>query len=341
MTIPAFCRRLLQGCLLALLAGLLPGAVSAGQCQPCLQDASQVVSEADYWSLVESSRLSVAALPGKPADTIRQRLDTLATEFKAIKLVTLADGTTVPVDNSYLVSLLSSQKPDLYGIQRTLDTLQTAHRTYPSHVYTTADLQSLKEILARPEFNGLNEQTNPLRDWLQNVWQRFQKWLGDVLQKLFGNRGLNIQGPGWSPLGILSAVVLGLVLAYVIRSLFVDFASEANLDHNGNGAEKALTSDSAFEKAQTMSRGGDYRSAVRYLYLSCLLLLDERGLLRYDHFKTNREVLRSVSGSTELAQPLQDVVEIFDKVWYGYHTLDESSFQHYSQRVEELKEQKK
>ena len=106
-----------------------------------------------------------------------------------------------------------------------------------------------------------------------------------------------------------------------------------------NGGEP-LTSEDAFEKAQALSRGGDYRSAVRYLYLSSLLLLDERGLLRYDRTKTNREYLRSISRSPGLAKPLGEVIEVFDDVWYGYHSLEEETFKHYSDRVQELKENK-
>jgi hypothetical protein len=34
------------------------------------------------------------------------------------------------------------------------------------------------------------------------------------------------------------------------------------------------------------------------------------------------------------------VVDVFDNVWYGYHSVDEDSFKHYSDRVEELKEKK-
>jgi hypothetical protein len=70
------------------------------------------------------------------------------------------------------------------------------------------------------------------------------------------------------------------------------------------------------------------------------MLLDERGLLRYDRTRTNREYLRTISDSPELAQPLTEVIEVFDNVWYGYHELDESSFKHYSNLVEELKEKK-
>jgi hypothetical protein len=68
--------------------------------------------------------------------------------------------------------------------------------------------------------------------------------------------------------------------------------------------------------------------------------MDERGVLRYDRSKTNREYLRSVANSPELAKPLEEVIEVFDNVWYGYHPLEEESFKHYSARVEELKEKK-
>ena len=67
---------------------------------------------------------------------------------------------------------------------------------------------------------------------------------------------------------------------------------------------------------------------------------DAEELLRYDRTRTNREYLRTVSDSPELAQPLAEVIEVFDNVWYGYHEMDEASFKHYSDRVEELKEKK-
>ena len=87
-------------------------------------------------------------------------------------------------------------------------------------------------------------------------------------------------------------------------------------------------------------RAGDYRNAVRYLYLSSLLLLDEQGMLRYDRSRTNREVLRSVSSKPELAVPLHDVIDVFDRVWYGFEALDDKTYQTYVERVDDLRERK-
>ena len=94
------------------------------------------------------------------------------------------------------------------------------------------------------------------------------------------------------------------------------------------------------QRAQTLSGQGDYRNAIRYLYLSSLLVLDERGLLRYDRSRTNREYLRSVSSKPGLATPLRDVIDVFDRVWYGFESVDEQTYQSYLQHVDELREKK-
>jgi hypothetical protein len=94
------------------------------------------------------------------------------------------------------------------------------------------------------------------------------------------------------------------------------------------------------QRAQALSMQGDYRSAIRYLYLSSLLLLDEQGLLRYDRSRTNREYLRSVSSRPELANPLRAVIDVFDRTWYGFEDVDEETYKSYVQHVDELREKK-
>jgi hypothetical protein len=101
-----------------------------------------------------------------------------------------------------------------------------------------------------------------------------------------------------------------------------------------------LTAELALQRAQELSTGGDYRTAVRYLYLSSLLLLEERGLLRYDRSLTNREYLRTVAHRPELAAILREVIDVFDRVWYGFQTLNPGEYEAYVLRVETLRQQK-
>lgn len=302
---------------------------------PAADVFSAPVSVADYWTLVDHSLQVVGGLKNSSAQEIKLGLAPLFVQWEAVTQVRMDDGQIVPVDNSYLLNALNASQPDLTRIENILSALQAAHKNYPTKIFSTADLDLLKQILLLPEFQW-KTQSNPFNDWLQQQWDRFNKWLNSIL----GDRTITIPGVGASPLAIIASLLLALVLIYVFYSLFADLVNESKIRNNSESGEELLTSEVAFKRAQTLSQGGDYRSAVRYLYLSSLLLLDERGLLRYDHSKTNREYLRSVSDSPELSEPLKDVIDVFDNVWYGYHELDEDSFKHYSDRVEELKEKK-
>ena len=315
----------LRRALFVTLTALLFSAV--GSVWAARSDTSIPVEE--YWSLLQTSRQTISDLDGKPDEELRAGLDDLAAQWEAIDAVQLESGETILVDNSLITSALRSEEPDLDKLTSVLDAILASRGVGPDPRFTTDDLQPLEEILARPEFQWKEEQPNPLDEWFQKMWNRFAAWL----DKLIPDFTLAIDP---TP---IAAILLVIILLYAFRGLFVDLIADARLNNNED-ADELLTADSAFQRAQSLSRGGDYRAAVRYLYLSSLLLLDERGLLRYDRSRTNREVLRSVSDQPELSQPLGEVVDVFDNVWYGYHELDEDSFKHYSDRVEELKDKK-
>ncbi len=143
---------------------------------------------------------------------------------------------------------------------------------------------------------------------------------------------------GRAPL-IIAAVLLFLFsLYYISRSLSRNLVREAQLAAEVDGGADVLSSRAAMQRAQTLSSQGDYRNAVRYLYLSSLLILDEQGLLRYDRSRTNREYLRSVSSQPQLAGSLRDVIDVFDRVWYGFESVDEEAYRSYVKHVDELRE---
>ena len=297
---------------------------------------ASTISISQYWNLVEDSRQNTAGLKDASAEKIRAGLDDLAAQWEAVTEVKLESGETLKLDNSYILSVLRAENPDLDGITKMFDALLAAHAKYPSAFFTTKDIQPLTGILARPEFQWKPAQPNPINEWFQKLVDRFLAWLNSLVP----DKGVNVTVPGAGSVWTLVTVIaLVLILAYVFRGLFADLVAEARLNGNGD-ADEVLTADAAFQRAQSLSRGGDYRSAVRYLYLSSLLMLDERGLLRYDRTRTNHEYLRTISDKPELSQPLSEVIDVFDNVWYGYHEMDEERFKHYSDRVEELKEKK-
>ena len=296
------------------------------------QQAVPVTVEA-YWEMVGDTRQAITKMAALPVEEIRGQLDESAAAWEKVTAVEFSNQRVIPVDPSHLVAELRVDPPDLERLETLLDALLDAHVQYPQEVFTIQDIEPLKEILARPEFQWSASQEAP--DWFQRALNAFFDWMERLA---FGIQ--NTVYYGRVPLMIGAALLLLLSLFYISRNLSRSLVREAELAGEASEDEALLTSKGALQRAQTLSSQGDYRTAIRYLYLSSLLVLDERGLLRYDRSRTNREYLRSVSSKSQLATPLRDVIDVFDRVWYGFESVDEQTYQSYLQHVDELREKK-
>ena len=304
---------------------------TAGQPSFRLQGETPISVE-EYWELVATTRQSLLQMEGMSPEKVRQQLETLAAQWEDVMAVKLTDGTVIQLDSAYLTAQLRSDPPDPGRLGRLLDELLNAHEQYPRDVFTLQDVEPLKEILARPEFQSEEEAIQP-PNWLAELYNRFLNFLDRIL---FGT--VNTVYQGRDLLMVAAVLVFLLALFFVSRSLSRSLAQEAELTAEDAESDEMLTSKGALKRAESLSTQGDYRNAVRYLYLSSLLVLDEQGLLRYDRSRTNREYLRSVSSKPELAKPLRDVIDVFDRVWYGFEDVDEQTYQSYVKHVDELRE---
>jgi hypothetical protein len=91
-------------------------------------------------------------------------------------------------------------------------------------------------------------------------------------------------------------------------------------------------------EARQFANAGNYRDAVRELYLATLLMLDERGLLRYDRSLTNREYLDAIAGEPAVRAALEPIVNTFDRTWYGFQAMGQEEFERYRRQVEGVRE---
>ena len=288
-----------------------------------------------YWELVRNTRQAILQMEAEPEAAICARLEGLASQWEGITAVETSDKNVVKIDTSYLVAELRNDPPDLERLVKLLDVLLNAHEVYPQKIFSLQDVQPLKKILARPEFQWQEAQSLEMPNWLQELLQRFF----DLMDRIgYGVR--NVSYYGRVPLIVAAALLFVLSLFYISRSLSRSLVREAQLTAEGDDGDETLTSKRAMQRAQALSGQGDYRNAIRYLYLSSLLVLDEQGLLRYDRSRTNREYLRSIASKPELANPLRDVIDVFDRVWYGFESVDEETYQSYVKHVDDLREKK-
>jgi uncharacterized protein DUF4129 len=291
----------------------------------------------EYWRRVAATQALASDLKDAPPGKVRAELSAEADHWAAVTEVVLSDGTRLPLDTGFIVSRLRADPPDLKQLDAWLSALLSAHSAWPRPRHSAQDLKDLALILARPEFQWQPRQPSWLEKWWQDIQDRFWRFVA----RLLGSSSVTADGSfityALTGIGILALV---LVLAFALRGVLANFVAEAEAAADAEASGERLTADSALQRAQTLSAAGDYRTAVRYLYLSSLLLLEERGLLRYDRSLTNREYLRSVANLPELAPILRDVVEVFDRVWYGYQALDAAAYTDYANRVADLRRQK-
>ena len=298
------------------------------------QDGTSIPLSA-YWERIRNTRQALGQMESLPDMAIRPQLRDLAAQWEQVTEVELSNGDVIQIDPSYLVAELRADPPDVPRLGKLLDALLKAHEEFPQAVFTIQDIEPLKGILAQPEFQWKTAQSAPAPAWLQGII--------DFINGLLERAAYGVQNTvyyGRVPLIILAVIVFLLSLYFISQNLLRNLVRDAQLAVDNGDDDALLTSSKAMQRAQTLSGQGDYRNAVRYLYLSSLLVLDERGLLRYDKSRTNREYLRSVSSKPELSKPLGDVIDVFDRVWYGYDSVDEEDFQSYTKHVDELREKK-
>ncbi len=244
-----------------------------------------------------------------------------ATKLTALKSVATADGSALPVNNQWLADELAKSAPNIRAIRERLgaqvEVLTLARTSAP------ADQEALKTILAAPPFA---EQAPPeppsAPSW--GFWEFF-----------FGANNF-VTGC----LTVLAVIVVTGVIGYVIITIRNGMARGVRRPavNTAEHEERTLSSGKAIQRADEVAVEGDFRKGVRYLYLSTLLWLEERGVLRYDRTLTNREVLEAVPSGSPLRTRLTPVVQTFDQVWYGFAEIDQTAFDAFRQQVTALRE---
>jgi len=83
--------------------------------------------------------------------------------------------------------------------------------------------------------------------------------------------------------------------------------------------EPSRTADEWLALADENTAKGEYRAAIRGLYLACLLRFDEAKVARFDRSQTNWEHLKRIEASPRLPAGMSFLHEtqIFDRIWYG------------------------
>ncbi len=135
----------------------------------------------------------------------------------------------------------------------------------------------------------------------------------------------------------LSAIALGIVVAFFIRQIQMNLIREVRDEAEPEiASERVETEKAALARAETAVEANDFRGALRYLYLSAILHLQERNILPYDKSLTNREYLYQSQVDTDLQTTLGPAITVFDEVWYGHKPCDAETVEGYRDMLQKV-----
>jgi hypothetical protein len=199
-----------------------------------------------------------------------------------------------------------------------LDSLDASLQQEQPRDVSAADLAQLDSVLRDARFHPVRWPWDGLDGWITSLYNRVIRALTEVLR------------PG-KPSALIPAIVLLLMIALVavliargaMRRLIVERSAEEEVI-------SPSTAESAEDHAARSAAAGNYREALRYLFLSTMLQLQSQGLVELRPGMTNREYLRTlvVHGPSPavLHTSLRRLVESFDAVWYGHQPIDEAGY---------------
>ena len=172
-------------------------------------------------------------------------------------------------------------------------------------------------------------------------WERLLRWFQDLMSSLLPREGIvDLSGPGlWLAwiLALLGVGLIALILGLWLRDLLARWVREPETSDTQETAQPLPASaEQAQVQARSQAQAGNYREAVRLLYLAALLYLADSGLLRFDPSLTNQEVLARVPENAPWRAYLEPVIRVFDRVWYGVREPDAETFQRYQEAIQQL-----
>jgi hypothetical protein len=311
-----------------------------------MTDAFGAASLSDY-----SKRVQQAA---QQIETIKEGREYEAGAIETIKKLlpkseqVELEGQTVTVDNAWLHTIIDSARNIANGDERLgkldeasgrllalLDHLEKL-QSQSTGANNEAAREKIRDIRSRPEF--LKKGDDPLTAFIKKVRKEVMDFLTKVYIKirdlLFGGNA----GANWAYRGLVIAGLVGvLVLAFRMLRRIKRSPKKREKKRTvlGEEIDAGTTSNDLADAALAAAKAGDFRGAVRKLYISLLYELSERNLIELEPNTTNHEYLAKVSRFQPLVTPMHYLTDRFDYFWYGMFPSSAEDFSVFQARYNE------
>jgi len=216
---------------------------------------------------------------------------------------------------------------------------------------------SREQILGEEE-GGAQGFVSDLMKSLVSLIKEGYRMAETLLERLFGGdqKKKEIEGlEGWEDLekmaSILAVVLIVIIMVVVVRMIVgrrkqmgvqeveMEMLGPIDLESEAVVATQ-LPEDEWMRMAREKIEKGEYRHAVRALFLASLAHLGEHGLLKVARFKSNSDYRGELSlkarSMPAVIEAFGENVNLFEWVWYGLHDIGQDAIERFTANYEQI-----
>lgn len=188
------------------------------------------------------------------------------------------------------------------------------------------DNEAIQQYKAQKEFQYGEENSKEL-SWWDRFWRNIWAWIN----RLFGERETSSGSSMWPSILKYSTIAICIVLiVFVVFKLTgVDFkwfaGKSRTVDVPYDESLENIHEISFDEEINHTLQKGNYRLAVRLLYLQTLKHLSDRQIIDWLPNKTNSAYVREVHGHNGY-EAFANLTYQFEYIWYGDFFIDKTVF---------------
>ena len=190
---------------------------------------------------------------------------------------------------------------------------------------------TVNEVAAGSEYKVL-QLKKKLFDFLAEVEKDIFNWLVNQSSNSDWDLPLGILDGAANILVFLGVVLIGVVVVYAVLFLLQQIKSTPQVKEIlGEKITADTTPQSLKEQAAYYEAEGHLRKAIRYQFIALLYLMHQQSILYLDQSKTNQEISTYLKENNfSRLKVFQNLVAIFNAIWYGHQSCEEQSYSKWS-----------
>lgn len=216
------------------------------------------------------------------------------------------------------------------------------------------------------EKSWLHRKLTQIANSVEAKVRRMFLWVGDIIDQIFEKlknkkfKAKPVPGVGEGLVATAGTIVSGLLIVLVVALiawvLFLVVKHYVGRIEEAEGEELGLLGDIDLESedivadqlpedewmklARSQIAKGETRLAIRALFLATLAHLGERGLLKIQRYKSNRDYRKELElrarQKTLLRDAFSENTGLFERAWYGLHQIGDDSLDHFMKNYEAI-----